>query len=394
MYIDEYKLTFKQQLDRNRYRENNRAQLFKYGSYVDLFLNSLKKSYRHFGNVELLFVGSKLYDLVECTNKKVKCLVLSKGSRSLKESLRGGFASYYINKLVNDVTRTYRSEEPDINVLKEYSAIMKKTCDLFYKIRPRAVVFFSNTGAFDRHLSIACKKVNIQTHRIQHGWFYGVEDLNQVSDTFWVWGRYFYDKIKNNYVKLSDITHVFGYPHLMNRRIPNNIPSVGEIKYACFIGQPVVPNDVYKYTFDEKLEKIELIAQILSKYKISLVYRPHGTERRYYNNHLKQIAKISNIQITNRREKLKDAFNKYDLFFSVYSTALVEAAMFGKYTIQVLIGKIKPMIVDGIPYVTDVERELQYMLNSSSLRAGLDDYYIENNTTLDQRVDKFLENIL
>ena len=91
MSINDYRLTFKPQLDKCLFLEN---KVYRYGKYIDILFNSINGGTKYFGNVDILFVGSKLFDIVEAANRKTRCLVLSKGSRSLRESQKGGFPSY------------------------------------------------------------------------------------------------------------------------------------------------------------------------------------------------------------------------------------------------------------------------------------------------------------
>jgi len=394
MIIEDYINTFRKQLDNDSHYEIVRLRYYAFSHYIDLFLNTFENASRHFTNVEVVFVGSKLIDLVCAANKKVNCLILSKGIRSYKESKKTGFPSYYINRFVYDLAKHYRREIPSKNILKSYGDLMERTCELLQNISPKAVVFFSNTGFFERHLNIACAKLNIPTHRIQHGWFFDIDSLYQVSNKFWVWGEYFLDKIKVKDGQLASNTNIFGYPHNLDKQMSRRIQPINKLEKACFIGQAVKRDNKY-YTYFEKLEKLNLIAQVLLKHGILLYYRPHPTEWMFYSSQLKKIKSKPYIKITDRSETIKEAYRNYDLFLSAYSTALLEAAIYGKYTIQVLIGNVQPMLEDGgISYINNVKEELPPLIDDSSLNTGLSNYYIDNSITFENRVQIFLDKIL
>jgi hypothetical protein len=159
--------------------------------------------------------------------------------------------------------------------------------------------------------------------------FYIYEDF--VADYFLAWGQY--SKIlqwQSGIRKLEDI-YILGYPYLVKTNealIKNNHRTV------CYLGQ-----DYERYIKDlleVKLQILNKLSETCKKLGLKFIYRCHpGDDRRAL------LQKLPNIFFVPKKEKIEETFERADIFISFSSTALVEAAMRQKITLQLMDFPIK-----------------------------------------------------
>jgi hypothetical protein len=93
----------------------------------------------------------------------------------------------------------------------------------------------------------------------------------------------------------------------------------------CFLGQPW--NKYGQERLDRYMDIISKTAAVLRAAGIEMSFKPHPWERG--SDHLKLIANVVDIP-------LHDAFEEYDVFISLTSTALIEAQAAGRVAIQIM----------------------------------------------------------
>jgi len=195
-------------------------------------------------------------------------------------------------------------------------------------------LFLNGDGLLiERLIIFAAKRAGVKSITIQDGIFFGSlgEHIHGgYADFACVWGEYF----KRLYIQkglFPEHISVIGYPYIRmlstikcsrdinrNKRLSTNV---------CFLGQPW-------HNYSTKLEAIAKnifnnIFAICVRNKFACFYRAHPGENR------EQLLK-EQINLITKDETLEETFQKYSIFVSISSTALVEASMFGKVAIQVI----------------------------------------------------------
>ena len=288
------------------------------------------------GKLDVLFVGSKLYDFVAEASRVYSVAVLAKGARSRREARRHGLPTYSVDEAVHRLyccallsVREERSRRVEAEVVRLRKYLREKA--------PGVIVMFSNTSYFERAVVYAARLEGIPTVKVSHGMMLHDEHdsrMANVADYIFVWGEHF----RKFLMGMSDLPEerikVFGYPYLLPEveRAPGGSAALS----ACFIGQNNRgPGEKY---VERKFETLSMLDELCREHGIQLFYRPHPTEWRRENLWiLKEIRKIAGRDIvTEKTESLKQAARKHRIFFSFYSTALTEMALCGRACCQIM----------------------------------------------------------
>lgn len=198
--------------------------------------------------------------------------------------------------------------------------------------RPDYIVLRSDGPPIERAIVLASKKLGITTFATQHG----VEDSsclfeNEVSDFILVWGKYFKNLFLSSHKRKSEHIYILGLPYPVNGA---NLSGERNRRKICYIGQ-----DFERYNkslLQVKVETIKDLYKVCKKLGLDFVYRPHPGDDR---NLLKE--KLSHVSFTDENERLEETFGKSDIFVGFSSTALVEAAIRQKITLQLMSFPIK-----------------------------------------------------
>lgn len=283
---------------------------------------------------DILFVGSKLYDLVVEAGRKYSVTVLAKGSRSRREAKRHRQPYIPVDRLMVRLFRSALIADRETREIAVNRAV-GEIGGLLEEIRPRVVVLFSNTNFFERAVVLAARRVGIPSVKLQHGMMHHDRYdtvVSNISDYTWVWGEYFKKFVSNSCSLSRDRIWVFGYPFLVEKECLRPKSSKESI---CFLGQNFGNDQEYLRRRDEALTGLGKIGAELG---FDVVYRPHPTEfKPEFRGGLRSVERLPwNIIISDKNETFKTALSKYDVFFTFYSTALVEAALRRKVTCQVM----------------------------------------------------------
>ena len=195
-------------------------------------------------------------------------------------------------------------------------------------LRPRALLLENDSLFLERAFILAARRLGIRSVTIQDGIFQKSAPPHVLhghfTDTMLVWGEFFKQMYIDKNVLPEERVHVLGYPYPVE-------PQTHRLEGAptvCFLGQPWE-------SIDETLRAPKAVVthhviEACRAANLPLVYRPHPLERRH------GLPEIPDLAVTDAGEELSEALAKYDIFFSVNSTALVEAALRGKVAAQIL----------------------------------------------------------
>jgi hypothetical protein len=260
-------------------------------------------------------------------------------------------------------------------------------------MKPNFIILGNDSLPIERALILVSKKLKIPTIVIQHGHYTSNLPLGdgKVADYILVWGKYFKDLYIKNGLRKPDDLYILGYPLQIDK---NNAFSKENNNYTvCYLGQKWE-----KYSnalFEAKIDTIKKLNDVCSKLGIDFIYRPHpGEDIQLINN------KISHIKFTQKGEKLIDTIKKNDIFISFNSTALVEAFMHSKISIQLLslslsVANFEKLGICNKTFknIKELENYLKLLANSNS--EELDKFRKKfNNDYIDithEPSDRFLE---
>jgi len=215
---------------------------------------------------------------------------------------------------------------------KEVSSLRElanKVEERIKKVNPDYMVMLVDCLPIERAVVLAGKKLGITTIEIQHGVYHDSFPLEtgKVADKVLVWGQYFKDLYVRQRAREPEDMYVLGYPRPIegsNAIGKNHNPYV-----VYYLGQDF---ESYNEKFlNIKVETIKEIHRICNTLGMKFVFRPHPGDRR------ESLEKIlPGIQFNDTTENLEEAFAKGDIFISFQSTALIEAAMRRKISLQLV----------------------------------------------------------
>lgn len=228
---------------------------------------------------------------------------------------------------------------PTLKQVRKIQKIIEKDMDfvknLLLKISPNIIVLRTDSFPVDRMLTMVAKELGIPTINIQDGIYQSNLPLlhGRAADYVFVWGNYFRDLYIKQNVKPSSKIKVLGYPYEFIQDSSSHLslnPNVGSKNFTLYyLGQNFEVYD--KDLLDIKVETIYCLNKICESFGLKFIYRPHpGDDRTLIR------KKAFNVEFTPQNETLKESINKGDIFVAFSSTALIEASLNSKLTIQLM----------------------------------------------------------
>jgi len=285
-------------------------------------------SLRRTGAVDIVFLGTPYLHLMLHARSNHSIASLVQDEHELRTARRHSIPLHMAWKWKADLYRAYAADEDATR-----QALLKRTVtdirEVLRRASPRAVVVKNDSLFLERAVIAAARSEGIPTVTIQHGLFQQANG-SHVYDGYWtdhmlVWGNYFRDLYLENDILPEARIHVLGYPYPVTAS-PARADDVPPT--LCLLGQSWELNE--DSLREMKHQLISTLMDACSGHGIDLVYRPHPAEHR---GDLR--ASFHTLQLTDEAETLTRAINRYHLFLSWTSTALVEAALHGRSAVQI-----------------------------------------------------------
>jgi len=282
---------------------------------------TLKKIY--FQNISLKFTP-----LIRAAQKYYSIGIIVQGKKDRLFAIKN-FINYIGTTDLNQCVHDYLANKDTKNLYN----LVEKAEDRLKVAKPDFIIFGLDVLPIERAIILAARKMSIPTIVIQDG----VYDSNfplfecNVADYILFWGEHFKDLWISRNKKRPENSYVLGYPYLINK---NYELKTNDSHLVCYLGQ-----DFERYNRDNlipKLETIKAIYEICKNLGLKFIYRPHpGDDRAYLSKNL------LDVQFTREDEKIEESLNRADIFISLNSTALIEAAMRSKIALQLMDFPIK-----------------------------------------------------
>jgi len=185
------------------------------------------------------------------------------------------------------------------------------------------VVVHDDIFPISRAITLVAKDLGIPTVEIQHGIYLSKYTPTGIeADYVFVWGEYFKNLYLNNQIKPPQKLKILGYPFTIK-----DVTKPHESINLIYLGQNT--EEYAPELINQKIETVEKLNNICEKLNIQFSYRPHpGDDVKL----LKE--KMANIKFTKPGETLDESFQKGDIFVGFDSTALVEATLHSKISLQ------------------------------------------------------------
>lgn len=247
------------------------------------------------------------------------------------------------------------------------------------KTNPDYVVLWNDSLPIERAIVLVCRELGIPTIDIQHG-IYNLKDPlfdGATADYVFVWGRYFKDMYIKKGIRKADSIYILGYPYIIE-----SVKSAGKKDKkisVCYLGQDYELYD--EKLLSIKIETIRSLEKTCGKLGMKLTYRPHPGDD------LKMLkTKLPGVNFSSRNEKLSEAFKKGDIFISYNSTALMEASMRSKISLQLM----------NYPLGADNYEELGVCSKALKTIEELENYLVKisDSKNLDEFKPKFNNNFM
>jgi hypothetical protein len=299
---------------------NRTRKIFK---VLDKILLSLFIVTKSKGKKNILFQNAKYPAIILETKKHYHVGLITQATKDRLFALRhlmGYVAADDLYKFVCDYLKT--------KDVKHLHNLVKKVEEKLKKTNPDYVVLWDDGLPAGRAMALACKKLGITSLVIQQGMYdsYFSCFYDFVCDYDLLWGNYFKNLLCEKYkARKPEDTFVSGYPYPMRvEKSVNNTP-----KTVCYIGQDYERIDTN--LLKAKLDTVPRVAEICKNLGLDFLYRPHPGDNRQMLS-----ERMPEVKFTNPQEKLEETFAKSDVFIAFSSTALIEAAMRNKVSLQLM----------------------------------------------------------
>lgn len=214
---------------------------------------------------------------------------------------------------------------------RRVNAILGRTEKLLARVKPRGIVLGNDVEFPERLIILAARRLGVPTFVVQHG-VYMTDDADariiggDFADHVLVWGEFFADLFADATIVPRERIGVLGYPYPAPKPAAARSPHADQT--VCILGQDW---ELYDARLEAPKKRfIENIAAACARAQLKLVYRPHPTEGPgWLSRNLPMVA------LTPADETLDQAFDRYDAFMSLTSTALIEAGMRGRLAVQI-----------------------------------------------------------
>lgn len=275
--------------------------------------------------VDILFMGVRFAELILAMNVKYKVSVVVQGQHDLLWCLRHRLSFLLAWEWRAELLQAYRSatHEKVDGVVSDISATLKN-------LQPRALVLENDSLFLERAFVRGARAADVTSFTVQDGLFMDTAPAHVMhghsTDYMLVWGDFFKNLYVGKGILPPERVVVLGYPYSLPQ---HHVHTKQENPTVCLFGQPFE-------NYDETLRKprYEMVAHVAKACEatgLALVYRPHPAEKR-------EAVKYAfpTIAMTKPSESLHETIHNNDIFFSLTSTALIEAALQGKVAVQVL----------------------------------------------------------
>jgi len=202
---------------------------------------------------------------------------------------------------------------------------------LLKAVGPSLICIVSDTPPLERAISLVANSLGIPVATIQHGLFTTKVDPaileGSASNYFVVWGEFTKRLLSEGGAMAPDRIKVVGYPYVLNPLPERTIAPMDE-PAIVFLGQNFEDFDPAKAKAKDRI--VKLLQESCKQRGIRFLYRPHPAEKPE-----SLSALVAPESLLSRRQPLAELFANYDCFVGLTSTALPEAALYGKTAIQV-----------------------------------------------------------
>jgi hypothetical protein len=233
-------------------------------------------------------------------------------------SLKGKIDYYPLYDIYKD---TYNGILDSNDDLLETSFLDLET--VLKKINPKIIILNHDFTTDTKLMALVAKELGIPIVEIQHGIYSDKKMVpGKYVDYVFVWGTYFKNLYLKSKLKQDSEIRVLGYPYSLQQEKP-----IQYNKRVVYLGQKL---ELYGESFfNTKKDTLNNLNSLCRDLGLELIYRPHPSEDL---NFLK--LNLPGVKFTPNGETLEDTLKNNDIFLAFNSTALTEAALNSKISIQ------------------------------------------------------------
>ena len=283
--------------------------------------------------IKILFQGVKYKHIIETISNNYRIILWGDLAYAFKNSFE------YMPVFVPPYFSALNVKDPSLNQVTKIQKIIKNYMDfvkkLLIKSSPDIIVLRTDSFPADRMLIMVAKELGIPTINIQDGIYQSNLSLihGRAADYVFVWGNHFRDLYIKQDIKSGNKIKVLGYPYEVMQDSSSHLsfnPNIGTRNFIVYyFGQNFEAYN--KDLLDIKVETINSLNELCESLCLKFIYRPHpGDDLTLLR------KKTFNVEFTPKNETLEESINKGDIFVSFNSTALVEASLRSKLTIQLM----------------------------------------------------------
>lgn len=315
-------------------------------------VSPIVKACSQYDNRRFAIYSSRFNHVIE--GLESNSLLLFGKPQELPYALKRGVSFYPVYDFIPDLFALYLSD-PRLESGRAVKLIDHVT-SIFAHMNPAYLVLWNDTMFLERFLVFCGRRAGVKSICIQHGIFHDTFDCRLLdghyTDYMFVWGKSQADLYtKCGYDK--DRLRIMGYPFRIE-----NLTEGKKGNVICLLGENIEITN--KEIGLKKKHVYEEIARLLQNNNYKVVYKPHPYE-------IDKNFIPENIEIVSF--SLRHAFEKYDKFIALTSTALLEATLHGKIAVQYyddIFGGCD-FSLQGFSYTTRDLNELPLLLSRLSM---------------------------
>jgi hypothetical protein len=353
-------------------------------SVLQAVTDARESNRQHAGELELLISLGRFERLSEQLHDATKSLALCSGMDDYKragKSSQSRFCVWQERRLLDRIYSQFR-ESGSLD-RRRINRLLDRLGQRLKRSGVKSFVTWSDARFIDRAIVIACRRVGIRSAVLQHGiylahtadpCFIGGE---KTSDTL-VWGNHFGKMFRENGVHRDQI-HVVGYPYTLPVQ---SIQTERPRQQVVIVGQDFDRIGGAHQTTKWAFTNAATIAA--KKAGLRVLYRMHPAESTSWLQ-----AQFPDLEVVD--ESLEATLARDAAFVGLSSTVLVEAALRGKQSIQVIVPgyEVESFEAFGVGITVQIGEIETTFANWRSQRlnvATVSDLYIDCRGDICQRI--------
>lgn len=263
------------------------------------------------------FHTARLADIMAGLDRR-ETLILGK-PQELLFAVRHWQPFYPVYEFIPELFRLYGSDP--LLESRAASRLVSRGVKLFTRAGTKKLILWNDSLFLERFLVFCARQAGVQSVCVQHGIFQSTTDIRildgHYADQMLVWGESQQQLYRHADFPAGKV-RILGYPF----HLPKIMPGSSVPPTVCILGQHW--ESCSSHLGKKKMKLFSRVIENFNAAGITVCYKPHPYEERTF----------IPANATVVKDSLAAALEKFGVFISLTSTALIEASLCGKIAVQ------------------------------------------------------------